>query len=209
MTKVLCFLITFFFAFWFLGLINALLTEDRHKLIFLDPYLNSWYSALDWCFKGYCYFNSYRVSYITWIGTEYYISLYKLTCFVTKFEGFFQKWLYVDLKSWFTLVLFGLIDLISCLPTVLRLSPLYLWRSLFIIFLPAYITYILIVFIFRTYCELDLKTPIMKPLPSLNRFVLLISEKLSQFYNNNTISTQGRISFWVVILENISDSFFF
>ena len=49
----------------------------------------------------------------------------------------------------------------------------------------------------------------MKPWPSLMGFVLLISEKFAQFYNYNSVSSKGRADFWVVILENVSDSFFF
>lgn len=107
------------------------------------------------------------------------------------------------------LLTLGFIDFLVFLLTRLPKLPYLIWRFLFLATFPAFITYVLIVFCYRTYYNLNLKTPLIKPLPSWRRFVLLVMDKFSNFLYKYTVLQQTRTHLWNITLESLTDNFFF
>lgn len=107
------------------------------------------------------------------------------------------------------LMFLGLTDFLVFIITRLPKLPYLFFRFLFLATFPAFITYVLVVFCYRTYYNLNLKTPLLKPLPSRKRFVLLVVDKFSNFLYKYTVLQQTRTHLWNITLESLTDNFFF
>lgn len=188
----------FYFTLIFILLLQYL---GLNKNIMSSPYL--WF--FNWSLRSlrqkYTALNRYWRWCKCWHDQKYYIPL---SVWLDCSERIKSPWLVNAI-----LLFNGILDTWGYFIHNVRFWPLYFYNFLFLAFLPIYVTYILFVFLFRTYLNLDLTTPIRKPLPSASRLVLLVAEKFSQFYTYSSVSAQGRINLWRLFLENVSDNFFF
>jgi len=195
------FTLIFILILWYLGFSKDIFTRDWSKIIVFSPYLQFFNWALKSLGQKYTTMSSYWHQYKSWHDQRYYIPL---SVWLDYSDRVKSPWL-VDA----ILIINGILDTWDYFIRNVKFWPFYCYQFIFLAFLPAYVTYILFVFVFRTYLNLDLTTPIRKPLPSVSRLVLLIAEKFSQFYTYSSVSAQGRINIWKTFLENLSDNFYF
>ena len=116
---------------------------------------------------------------------------------------------YSSVIRWSILSLLGwAVSLLILVQSVPRL-PYVAKQFLILAFFPAYVTYGLITYTYRVYNNMDLKRPIIKPLPSGKRFVLLVSEKLLETLYSHLLLQKTRLKLWNLFLETLTDNFFF
>jgi len=111
------------------------------------------------------------------------------------------RWLVLSVIGWVV----GLFLLMKSLPR----SPFIIKQFVTLALFPAYVTYGLVTYFYRVYNNMDLKHPIVKPLPSGKRFVLLVSEKLLETLYSHLLLQKTRIKLWNLFLETLTDNFYF
>jgi hypothetical protein len=113
------------------------------------------------------------------------------------------------LYLYFYLLLLGFFDFCFLCFTKTQYLPYFFYRFILLAMFPAFITYVLVVFCYRISYNLDLKAPLIKPFPSGKRFVLLVMDKLSNFFYKYVILRQNKIYLCNLTLESLTDNFYF
>lgn len=107
------------------------------------------------------------------------------------------------------LLFLGLFDFFFFCFTKTQYIPYFFYRFVLLAMFPAFITYVLCVFCYRISYNLDLKAPLIKPFPSWKRFVLLVMDKLSNFFYKYVILRQNKTYLCNITLESLTDNFYF
>ena len=107
------------------------------------------------------------------------------------------------------LIFLGFFDFCFLCFTKTQYVPYFLYRFVLLAMFPAFITYVLCVFCYRISYNLDLKAPLIKPFPSGKRFVLLVMDKLSNFFYKYVILRQNKTYLCNLTLESLTDNFYF
>ena len=117
-----------------------------------------------------------------------------------KYQAVWQ-WLVLSVIGWVV----GLFMLVKSLPKLPFIVKQFVTLALF----PAYVTYGLVTYFYRVYNNMNLSYPIIKPLPSGTRFVLLLSEKLLETLYSHLLLQKTRFKLWNLFLETLTDNFYF
>lgn len=133
----------------------------------------------------------------TYISMLYFLSRWKIC---NKYLNGL-RWLVLSVIGWVV----GLFLLVKSLPKLPFIVKQFVTLALF----PAYVTYGLITYFYRVYNNMDLRYPIIKPLPSGKRFVLLVSEKLLETLYSHLLLQKTRFKLWNLFLETLTDNFYF
>ena len=111
------------------------------------------------------------------------------------------QWLVLSGIGWVV----GLFLLLKSLPKL----PVILKKFVTLALFPAYVTYGLVTYFYRVHNDMNLRHPIIKPLPSGKRFVLLVSEKLLETLYSHLLLQKTRFKLWNLFLETLTDNFYF
>ena len=203
--KLVLFVILFILlVYWIMHLKSNCSTKLKvfEPYIFLVHYIGQYYERV-------------RKKWLTnWKSTQHQLNLFLKNSTKVYFRIIRSRTHYLPNWSGDTylkiyLIVLGFIDFLVFLVTRLPKLPYLIWRFLFLATFPAFITYVLLVYCYRTYYNLNLKTPLIKPLPSWRRFVLLVVDKFSNFLYKYTVLQQTRTHLWNITLESLTDNFFF
>lgn len=133
----------------------------------------------------------------TYIYTLYFLSQW----------GICNKYLHV--LQWFILSVIGWVVGLFLLVKSLPKLPFIIKQFVILALFPAYVTYGLVTYFYRVYNNMSLRYPIIKPLPSGKRFVLLVSEKLLETLYSHLLLRKTRFKLWNLFLETLTDNFYF